>query len=74
LITLGLSLELFQVKGSYYHLGDESWHGRAALEEQARWDLTLQQKLQDAIQNHLAKGKNPEESGPAPRRLNRAKK
>lgn len=75
LVTLGLALDLFQVKGSYYHLGEESWHGRAALEEQVRWDLTLQQKLQEAIQNHVVKGKRPEESKPGPRRrLARAEK
>jgi recombination protein RecA len=77
LVTMALTLELFQVKGSYYRLEEESWHGRAALEEQCRWDLTLQQKLQEAIQSHVVKGKQPEESrpsSPAPRRLSRAKK
>lgn len=74
LITLGLLYELFTVKGAYYHLGEESWHGRSALEEQARWDLTLQEKLRSGIQEHLAKGKRPEESRPSPRRLTRIKK
>jgi recombination protein RecA len=56
LVTLALTCEIFQVKGAYYHFGDDSWHGRAALEEQARWDLTLQKKLRDAIQDQLTKG------------------
>jgi len=73
LITLGLLYDIFQVKGSYYHLGTESWHGRAALEEQARWDLTLQAKLRDAVQNHVVKGTRHEESRPSPRRLARTK-
>jgi len=71
LITQALLYDLFQVKGSYYHFGDDSWHGRSALEEQARWDLTLQQKLRDAIQNRVAKGVRHEESRPSPRRLAR---
>lgn len=75
LITLAILHEVFSIKGSYYHLGTESWHGRAALEEQARWDLTLQQKLRDAVQNQVTKGKRPEESRPSPRRrLTRAEK
>jgi recombination protein RecA len=73
LVTLGLLYDLFKVKGSYYHLGDESWHGRAALEEQARWDLTMQQKLRDAVYDQVTKGKRPEESRPSPRRLARTK-
>jgi recombination protein RecA len=76
LVTLAVLYEVFSIKGSYYHLGTESWHGRAALEEQARWDLTLQQKLRDAVQNHVTKGVRHEESGPRSpsRRLVRAKK
>jgi len=73
LVTLGLSLEVFQVKGAYYHFGGESWHGRAALEEQCRWDLSLQQKLRDAISDQLTKGRRPDESRPSPRRLTRQK-
>jgi recombination protein RecA len=73
LVTMAVLYEVFQIKGSYYHLGTESWHGRSALEEQARWDLTLQQKLRDAIQNHVAKGVRHEESRPSPRRLTRTK-
>lgn len=73
LVTLAILYEIFAIKGSYYHLGGESWHGRAALEEQVRWDLTLQQKLRDAVQNHVAKGVRHEESRPSPRRLTRSK-
>ena len=73
LITQAILYDMFQIKGSYYHLGDDSWHGRAALEEQVRWDLTLQQKLRDAIQNHVVKGKHHEETRPSLRRLARTK-
>jgi recombination protein RecA len=74
LITLALLHELFRVKASYYYLGDDSWHGRAALEEQVRWDLSLQEKLRSAISERIAKGKRPEEARPSPRRLVRTKK
>ena len=74
LITLALTYEIFKVKASYYYLGEESWHGRSALEEQVRWDLTLQQKLRDAIGDQITKGRRPEESRPSPRRLTRTKK
>jgi recombination protein RecA len=74
LITLGLTLDIFRVKGSYYHLDEDSWHGRMALEEQCRWDLTLQQRLRDAVQYQIVKGKPAEEAGPSPRKLVRANK
>ena len=74
LITLGLALDIFRVKGSYYHLGEDSWHGRSALEEQCRWDLTMQQRLRDAVQYQIVKGKPAEEAGPSPRKLVRQKK
>jgi len=74
LITLALALDLIKVKSSYYSLGDESWHGRSALEEQARWDLTLQARLRESIRDQVTKGKRPEESRPSPRRLARVKK
>ena len=72
LVTLALVYDLFNVKGSYYHFGDESWHGRAALEEQARWDLTLQEKLRSAIQDYDAKGRR--QDAPPPRTLVRRKR
>jgi len=74
LVTLGLYYDVFAVKGSYYHLGEESWHGRAALEDQLRWDLTMQQMLRDAVTEVATKGKRPEETPTAPRRLVRVKK
>jgi len=73
LVTMALACDLFKVKGAYYHLGEQSWHGRAALEEQIRWDLTLQEKLRGDIHDQLAKGRNREESSPTPRRLVRTK-
>jgi len=74
LVTQALALDLFRIKTSYYYLGDESWHGRAALEEQVRYDLGLQQRLRDAIHDQITKGKRPEEPRPSPRRLARSKK
>ena len=74
LVTLGLMYEVFQVKGAYYHLGDESWHGRAALEEQVRYDLGLQERLRSGISDTVAKGKRHEEPRPSPRRFVRSKK
>lgn len=74
LVTLALTFDLFKVKGSYYHLGEESWHGRAAMEEQIRWDLTLQEKLRGGIQEQVAKGKQDTPSqSPPQRRLVRPK-
>jgi recombination protein RecA len=73
LVTLALLLDLIKVKSSYYSLGDETWHGRTALEEQIRWDLTLQERLRDAIRDQVTKGKRPEESRPSPRHLERVK-
>lgn len=74
LVTLGLALDLFRIKASYYYLGEDSWHGRSALEEQVRWDLTLQHRLRDAIGDQLTKGHRLEESRPSPRRLTRTKR
>jgi recombination protein RecA len=82
LVTLGLYYDAFKVKGSYYHLDDESWHGRAALEEQLRWDLTMQERLREAIRQYALKGRQPEEAPHSPgaaaagtaRRLTRTKK
>lgn len=74
LVTLAVYHGVFQVKGAYYHLGEDSWHGRAALEEQLRWDLSLQQRLRDAVLEVTAKGKHQEESKPRPsRRLVRSR-
>jgi recombination protein RecA len=73
LVTLALACELFRVKGAYYHLDEDSWHGRAALEEQIRWDLSLQAKLRSGISDQIAKGRRQEEARPSPRRLIRVK-
>jgi recombination protein RecA len=74
LVTLALGLDLIKVKSSYYSLGDDSWHGRTALEEQVRWDLTLQERLREAIRDQVTKGRRSEESHPSSRRLVRVKK
>jgi recombination protein RecA len=75
LTTLAIYYEVFTVKGSYYHFGEESWHGRSSLEEQIRWDLSLQEKLRGAVLEVAAKGKQrPEEQRRPTRRLARVKK
>jgi recombination protein RecA len=76
LITLGVYYDLFKLKGSYYHFGDDAWHGRSALEEQLRYDLSLQEQLRSAVVEVSTKGKRAEEHpGPrrSPRRLIRPK-
>ena len=73
LVSQGLLYECFQVKGAYYHFGDESWHGRAALEEQVRWDITLQATIRGAIQDVLIKGRQQIPDRPEPRKLVRKK-
>jgi len=75
LVTLAVYFDIFTMKGAYYHFGDQSWHGRSSLEEQVRWDLTLQQSLRDAVMEFAAKGRRPEDSSDTPsRRLVRRKK
>jgi hypothetical protein len=72
LIGLALYYDVFHVKGSYYHLDEESWHGRASLEEQLRWDLTLQDRLRDHVFAVVTKGRRVEAEATAPtRRLRR---
>jgi hypothetical protein len=73
LVTMALTCDLFRIKGAYYHLGEDSWHGRAQLEEQIRYDLSLQEKLRSGISDQIAKGRRREESRPEPRRLVRSK-
>jgi recombination protein RecA len=74
LVTLAVYYDVFQVKGSYYHFGEESWHGRAALEEQVREDLSLHQRLQGVVLEVTTKGKHPEEARPPSRRLVRSRR
>lgn len=71
LIGLALYYDVFHVKGSYYHLDDESWHGRAALDEQLRWDLTLQDRLRDHVLAVVTKGRRVEVEATPKRRLRR---
>lgn len=72
LINLALYYDLFKVAGSYYTYGEERWHGRAALDEQVRWDLTLQETLRDAVLQVVTKGRHPEVQAAAKgRRLRR---
>jgi recombination protein RecA len=73
-VTLAIYYEILDVKGGYYHLGEDSWHGRSALEEQVRWDLTLQEKLRSDVLEVATKGKRPEEQKRPARRLARTKK
>jgi recombination protein RecA len=73
ILNLAIYYDVITTKGAYYYHGDESWHGRTALEEQVRWDLTLRQTLQDAVMDVVTKGRRPEVSPPASgRRLRRA--
>jgi recombination protein RecA len=71
--TLAVYYEVITVKQSYYYLGEDSWHGRAALEEQIRSDPPLQAKLRSAVLDVATKGKHPEDQKP-PRRLARTKR
>jgi recombination protein RecA len=64
-INLALYYDIFSVKGSYYQLGEERWHGRAALEEQVRWDLTLQESLRDSVLSVVNKGRRPDPAAAA---------
>jgi recombination protein RecA len=72
LVTMAVYYEVFSIKGSYYHLGEKSWHGRSALEEQIRWDPSLQEELRGAVLEVASKGKTQEQR--PPRRLSRTRK
>jgi recombination protein RecA len=72
LINLALYYDLLVVKGSYYTYGEERWHGRAALDEQIRWDLTLRETLRDSVVSIVTKGRRSEITEVKPtRRLRR---
>jgi recombination protein RecA len=62
LVDLSLYFNVMKVNGSYYKLGDDTWHGRAALEEQVRWDLTLQEHLRETVKSCVVKGHRPDEA------------
>jgi recombination protein RecA len=74
LIGLALYYDLFRVTGAYYHLGEERWHGRMALEEQLRQDLTLQETLRDAVLGVVTKGRRADVNEAEPRRRLRRKR
>jgi recombination protein RecA len=73
LATMAVYYDLFTIKGSYYHYGDQSWHGRSALEEEIRSSQSLQETLRSAVLKAASKGKDPETQR-TPRRLSRTKK
>jgi hypothetical protein len=66
---MGVYYDILGVKGGYYHFGEQTWHGRAALEEELRNNPALHGALQSAVLEVSTKGKQR----PA-RRLTRTKK
>jgi recombination protein RecA len=73
LTTLALYYEVITAKGAYYHYGEDSWHGRSALEEEIRANPSLQDSLRGAVLTVVAKGKHPEEQRRPSRRLRTSK-
>ena len=71
LIDLALYFGELKAGGGHYRFGEESWRGRAALEEQVRWDLTLRERMRDTVMSCVVKGRRLDEvTAPAePRRL-----
>jgi recombination protein RecA len=57
LIDLALYFGLLKVGGGHYRLDELTWHGRAALEDQVKWDLTLRERMRDTVMSCVVKGR-----------------